>query len=192
MKSLLTLVLGGLFCAAVGAAEPAREDGQPEEGIVARYLLMDARGRAISDQDFRGRFQLISFGYTFCPDICPTTLAEMSLVLEKLGKDAERIQPIFVTVDPERDTPEVLKRYTAFFDKRILGLSGSPELVRRVADHFKVRYQKHREPGAPADQYTVDHSAGIYLLGPDGRFLTKFAYAMPPAEIVQRLKAWME
>lgn len=186
---LLALLLGPVAWA---GEQSSRDDSQPEAGVVARYLLMDARGRAVSDQDFRGRFQLIAFGYTFCPDVCPTTLAEMALVLEKLGKRAERVQPIFVTVDPERDTPEVLKRYTGFFDKRILGLTGSPELVRRVADHFKVRYEKHREPGAPPDQYTVDHSAGIYLLGPDGRFLTKFAYAMPPAEIVTRLNALLD
>lgn len=175
-----------------GYAASSADEDEPEVGVVSRYLLMDTRGRAVSDQDFRGRFQLLAFGYTFCPDICPTTLAEMSLVLEKLGKRASRVQPIFVTVDPERDTPEVLKRYTAFFDERILGLTGSPELVRRVADHFKVRYAKHREPGAPPEQYTVDHSAGMYLLGPDGRFLTKFAYAMPPAEIAERLAKLIE
>ncbi len=191
-KLLAALLLALLLGRAAWAGDAPQDDGQPETGVVTRYLLMDVRGRAVSDQDFRGRFQLIAFGYTFCPDVCPTTLAEMALVLEKLGKRAERVQAIFVTVDPERDTPEVLKRYTGFFDKRILGLTGSPELVRRIADHFKVRYEKHREPGAPPDQYTVDHSAGIYLLGPDGRFLTKFAYAMPPAEIAAHLKALLD
>ena len=152
---------------------------------------MDTKGRAVSDQDFPGRFQLISFGYTFCPDICPTTLAEMSLIMDKLGKLGERLQPLFVTVDPERDTPEVLRRYTDFFHPRIIGLTGSPELVRRVADHFKVRYEKHLEPGAEAGKYSVDHSAGMYLLGPDGRFITKFAYATPHQEITERIRALM-
>ncbi len=190
MKRLAGTILLGLFVNLADAAEKPTE--QPEEGVISRYLLMDTRGRAVSDQDFRGRYQLLAFGYTFCPDICPTTLAEMSLILEKLGKRAAQVQPIFVTVDPERDTPEVLKRYTAFFDNRIIGLTGSPELVRRVADHFRVRYEKHREPGAPPGEYSVDHSAGMYLLGPDGRFLTKFAYAMPPGEIAERLKGLME
>lgn len=183
-----------LLCAASAWAEvpsPVAEE-QPEIGIVSRYLLMDTKGRAVSDQDFRGSFQLITFGYTFCPDICPTTLAEMSLILEKLGSRAEQIQPLFVTVDPERDTPEVLRRYTAYFHPRIIGLTGSPELVRRVADHFKIRYEKHWEPGAKKDQYSVDHSAGMYLLGPDGSFLGKFAYATPSQEVADRIRALME
>lgn len=187
----LALMLIGAF-PAWAEAPPAGVEEQPESGIVARYLLMDQRGRAVTDQDFPGRFQLISFGYTFCPDICPTTLAEMALILGKLGKQAERLQPLFVTVDPERDTPEVLRRYTAFFHPRIIGLSGSPELVRRVADHFKVRYEKHWEPGAAKDKYSVDHSAGMYLLGPDGRFITKFAYASPPNEVAERIRRLME
>lgn len=193
-RLFLAILAAALLCAAPAWAEsPAPvEDEQPEIGIVSRYLLMDHRGRAVSDQDFRGSFQLIAFGYTFCPDICPTTLAEMSLIMEKLGTRAEQLQPLFVTVDPERDTPEVLSRYTAYFHPRIIGLTGSPELVRRVADHFKVRYEKHWEPGAEKNQYTVDHSAGMYLLGPDGGFLGKFAYATPPQEVADRIRALME
>jgi protein SCO1/2 len=188
---LLAAVLIGAFPAqAEGPVADAEE--QTETGIVSRYLLMDHRGRAVTDQDFPGFYQLISFGYTFCPDICPTTLAEMSLIMNKLGKQSERLQPLFVTVDPERDKPDVLRRYTAFFHPRIIGLSGSPELVRRVADHFKVRYEKHWEPGAAKDKYSVDHSAGMYLLGPDGRFLAKFAYATPPAEVAERIRRLME
>lgn len=190
----LAILAAALLCAAPAWAETPSPvaDEQPEIGIVSRYLLMDSKGRAISDQDFRGSFQLIAFGYTFCPDICPTTLAEMSLIMEKLGTRAEQLQPLFVTVDPERDTPEVLSRYTAYFHPRIIGLTGSPELVRRVADHFKVRYEKHWEPGAGKNQYTVDHSAGMYLLGPDGSFLGKFAYATPPQEVADRIRALME
>ena len=171
---------------------PAGDEEQAASGIVPRYLLMDNRGRAVTDQDFPGRFQLISFGYTFCPDICPTTLAEMALIMNKLGKQSARLQPLFVTVDPERDKPDVLRRYTAFFHPSIIGLSGSPELVRRVADNFKVRYEKHWEPGAAKDKYTVDHSAGMYLLGPDGRFLAKFAYATPTGEVAERIRRFME
>ena len=190
----LAILSAALLCTAPAWAETPSpvEDAQPEIGIVSRYLLMDSRGRAISDQDFRGSFQLIAFGYTFCPDICPTTLAEISLIMEKLGTRAEQLQPLFVTVDPERDTPEVLRRYTAYFHPRIIGLTGSPELVRRVADHFKVRYEKHWEPGAEKDKYSVDHSAGMYLLGPDGSFLRKFAYATPPQEVADRIRAMME
>lgn len=191
MKRLRLVALATILICAVPAWAEAPSpvaDEQPEIGIVSRYLLMDTKGRAVSDQDFPGRFQLISFGYTFCPDICPTTLAEMSLIMDKLGSLGERLQPLFVTVDPERDTPEVLRRYTDFFHPRIIGLTGSPELVRRVADHFKVRYEKHLEPGAEPGKYSVDHSAGMYLLGPDGRFITKFAYATPHQEITERIR----
>ena len=153
---------------------------------------MNDRGQAVTDQDFPGRFQLIFFGYTFCPDVCPTTLAKMSLILDKLGKKSRRMQALFVTLDPERDTPEVLRNYTAYFNARIMGLSGSPELVRRGADNFRVRYEKHWEPGAAKDKYSVDHSAGMYLLGPDDRFLAKFAYATPPEQIAQRILQWMD
>lgn len=195
MKRLLIAALvSALVCIAPAwADEPSSSgDEQQEARIIPRYLLMDYRGRAVTDQDFPGSFQLIAFGYTFCPDICPTTLAEMSLIMDKLGKQAERLQPLFVTVDPERDTPEILHRYTEFFSPRIIGLSGSPELVRRVADHFKVQYQKHWDPGAAPDKYSMDHSAGMYLLGPDGSFVTKFAYATPPQEIAERIQALMK
>lgn len=193
MKSLrAAMLLALLVCVLPLRAETEIEAEPPETGIVSRYLLMDTKGRAVTDQDFRGSFQLISFGYTFCPDICPTTLAEMSLIMNRLGKKSERLQPIFVTVDPARDTPEALSRYTAFFHPRIIGLTGTPELVRRAADNFKVRYEKHREPGGDPKRYSIDHSAGMYLLGPDGSFVTKFAYATSPAEVADRIAAIME
>jgi protein SCO1 len=154
-------------------------------GINPRYLLQDPNGRSITNEDFRGRFQLIAFGYTYCPDICPTTLVEMAAVLKQLGDQASRLQPIFITVDPERDTAKVLKTYTEFFDPRILGLTGSPALVRRAADNFRIRYAKVREPGS--ENYAVDHSAGMILLGPDGEFIKKFAFATPVADISAQL-----
>ena len=168
---------------AVPAKRSQPADGeQPDVGIIPRYLLMDTKGQAVSQQDFPGKFQLIAFRYTFCPDICPTTLAEMSLIMGKLGKKADRLQEIFITVDPERDTPEKLSQYTAFFHSHIIGLTGTPELVRHAADNFHVRYAKHLEPGAAPDAYSVDHSAGMYLLGPDGRYIGKLAYGTPPTE----------
>lgn len=160
--------------------------------IVTRYLLADHHGRTVTDQDFRGRFQLLTFGYTSCPDVCPTTLAEMAAVLKELGESAQRVQPLFVSVDPERDTPALLKDYTAMFDQRIVGLTGSPALVRGVADNFKVRYEKVAEPGAPAGRYTVDHATGMFLLGPDGRFLARFPYALPVPELARRLGDYLQ
>lgn len=185
MRRLFLVAVLALGLPLSGLAAEAGADDAP--GIVARYLLMDANGRAVSNEDFAGRFQLIAFGYTFCPDICPTTLAEMAVIMDRLGPAAERLQPIFITVDPERDSAALLRSYTTFFHPRIIGLTGSAALVRRAADHFKVRYEQVREPGQAAARYAVDHSAGMYLLDPAGRFVRKFAYATPPAEIAERL-----
>jgi protein SCO1/2 len=161
------------------------DDALPE--LLPRYLLQDPNGRAVSEADFRGRLQFITFGYTYCPDICPTTLAEMADVLKRLGDEAGRVQAIFISVDPARDSREVLRNYTAFFDSRILGLTGSPELVAAAAARFRVRYAKVSEPGAAPGQYAVDHSAGMFLLGPDGVFLQKFSWQTPTADIAARI-----
>ena len=192
MKQLLVGLLAALFALLSFAADTTVDEVNTYEtyesgDILARYLLMDANGRAVSNEDFPGYFQLIAFGYTFCPDICPTTLVEISVIMEQLEKKSERLQPLFITIDPERDTAAILRSYTAFFHPRIIGLSGAPALVRSAADHFKVRYEKVREPGMPAEQYAVDHSAGMFLLGPDGRYIRKFAYATPVTEITRRI-----
>lgn len=187
-----TILLAGVLAltaatAAFGGETPAA--AEPE--INSRYVLVNVKGRMIGNEDFPGRFQLISFGYTSCPDVCPTTLAAMTQILQDLGDKAPRLQPIFITVNPERDTKEALARYTAFFDPRIIGLTGPPELVRAAADHFKVTYRKYLEPGAAPNSYSVDHTAGMYLLGPDGMFIVKFAHIASPQEIAARIGEMM-
>ena len=183
-------LLAARLSALLPASAPPVEISGPDIGIMPRYLLQGPDGRSVMDSDFRGRFQLISFGYTYCPDICPTTLVEMAHILRLLGADAQRVQTIFISVDPERDTPMTLKTYTAFFDPRILGLTGSPDSVRKVADLFKVRYEKVKEPGA--SHYSVDHSAGMILLGPEGAFVTKFAYGASAEEIAGKIGLLLE
>lgn len=170
------------------AHQLAATPDMPEVGINPRYLLQAANGRAVMDGDFKDRFQLITFGYTFCPDICPTTLLEMAAVLKQLGDDAARVQALFISVDPERDTLVQLRNYTGFFDARILGATGSPELVRRAADNFKVRYEKVIDPKVNPAHYAVDHTAGMFLLAPGGQFLAKFPYGKPVDEVVARLR----
>ncbi|RKT44859.1 SCO family protein [Thiocapsa rosea] len=188
-------VVAALFLAAgsvsgsVLASDAPVDDARPPSG---RYLLMDANGRAVTDADFPGQFQLVAFGYTYCPDICPTTLVETAAILKQLGERAERVQPIFITVDPQRDTPEVLTTYTAYFHPRIIGLTGSPALVERAARNFNVRFEKVTEPGAPADRYHVDHSAGMYLLGPDGSYIRKFGYSTSAAAIAERIEMLLD
>lgn len=183
---LITLLIAGQALAQSNHSLELLREANPA-GINPRYLLQDPNGRSVTSEDFRGRYQLISFGYTYCPDICPTTLVEMAEILKQLGADAKHLQAIFISVDPERDTGKILKTYTEFFDPRILGLTASPALVRRTAENFKVRYAKVQEPGATSDRYAVDHSAGMILLGPDGNFIKKFAFAMPVSEITGQI-----
>ena len=161
------------------AASPHTTFDLEPRSINPRYLLIGPQGSAVSNEDFRGRFQLITFGYTFCPDICPTTLVDMAETLKLLGEDAQRVQAIFISVDPDRDTPQQLATYTDFFDKRIIGLTGSPALIQAAARNFKVRYEKVIKENQDPRNYAVDHSAGLYLLGPEGAFIKKFAYATP-------------
>lgn len=186
------LVLLGAGPALAQATDSLKLLNETNHGIIPRYLLQDPNGRSVTSEDFRGRFQLISFGYTYCPDICPTTLVEMAEILKQLGDSAVHVQAIFMSVDPERDTGKVLKTYTEFFDPRILGLTASPALVRRAADNFRIRYAKVREPGAAPDRYSVDHSAGMILLGPDGAFIKKFAFAMPVSEISEQIRNFIK
>ncbi len=189
----LALLLAAASPAFAQTAAGARHTAPAQDAapLMPRYLLMDVQGRAVTHEDFRGRFQLVSFGFVSCPDVCPTTLLEFKQVLELLGREAQRLQPIFITVDPERDTRAVLRDYTAAFDPRILGLTGSPELIRRAADSFRIQYEKVREPGAAPENYTMNHTAGMVLLDGQGRFVARFTYAMPAAEIVQRIRAAM-
>ena len=160
--------------------------------INPRYLLQDPNGRSVTSEEFYGRFQLIAFGYTYCPDICPTTLVEMAAVLKALGDKAERLQAIFITVDPERDTGKVMKTYTEFFDPRILGLTGPLALTRRAAENFKIRYAKVTESGSAPGNYAVDHSAGMILLSPEGEFIKKFAFATPIDQVSKEISDYID
>ncbi len=190
----VALLFATLLLAALPAlAQPAsaRHDAAPADAapLMPRYLLMDVQGRAVTQEDFRGRLQLVSFGFISCPDVCPTTLFEVKQILNDLGAQAARVQPIFITVDPARDTREVLREYTAAFDARIMGLTGSAELVRRAAESFRVQYEIVREPGAAPDNYTMSHTASLVLLDGRGRFLARFPYGMPASQIVERIRA---
>ncbi len=188
IRAACAALAAGALCLLASFPAGAADDAAD---VNPRYVLSDTKGRTVTNEDFRGRFQLITFGYTFCPDVCPTTLTAMAQILRGLGERAARLQPIFITVDPERDTAEALARYTAYFDKRIIGLTGSPELIRAAADHYKVTYRKHLEPGAKPDSYSIDHTAGMFLLGPDGMFAARFAHSATPQETAARIAAIM-
>ena len=127
--------------------------------------LNDHQGRARRLEDFRGKAVVLFFGFTHCPDVCPTTLADVAQALKQLGPDAERVQVLFVTVDPERDTREVLAKYVTAFDPRFLGMYGDAAATQRVAKEFKVYYEKRKT----GESYSVDHSGQTYVLDPQGR-----------------------
>jgi protein SCO1/2 len=128
---------------------------------------------------------MVYFGYTHCPDACPTALNDMALALDELGPKRAEVRPVFVTVDPERDTPSVLKDYVASFDAPILALTGTPQEVAQAAKAYRVYYAKHPEPGG---DYSMDHSSVIYVMDPQGRFTASFTHQSTPQEIAERLK----
>lgn len=167
-----------------GQPLPQEVVGIPEEG---HFLLTDTRGRLVSDADLHGGYHLLYFGYTFCPDICPTSLVVMSSALKMLGDKARHVEPWFVTVDPQRDTLEVLREYVAYFDKRLVGLTGPPAMIDRLAARLKVRYEKVVDDTRDPDLYLVDHSGSIYLVGPDGRYLTKFPHGVSTQQLYSGL-----
>jgi len=134
------------------------------------FTLENGSGQLVTDRNFRGKYMLVYFGYTFCPDVCPTTLSEVADAMDKLGAKADRLQPIFISVDPKRDTPDVVKQYAAAFGPRLIGLTGTPEQIAAVAKEYRVYYAEHRTGPGPND-YSMDHSSVLYLMGPDGKFV---------------------
>ena len=146
--------------------------GQPVSAIGGSFRLIDQDGRTVTDQDFNGRPFLVFFGFTHCPEICPTTLFEISEVLRKLGPDADRTHALFITVDPEQDSPKALKDYLSSFDPHLSGLTGDADAIAAVAKAYRAIYRK-----VPLDQggYTMDHTAIIYLMDKQGRFVAPFS-----------------
>jgi protein SCO1/2 len=155
------------------------------------FQLTDFNGQLRKLSDFRGKVVVVFFGYTHCPDVCPTTLAELAAAVKRLGPDGGKVQVLFVTADPERDTPEVLKSYVSAFDPTFLGLRGTPEETARVAKEFKVIIQKNA--GADANNYTVDHSSGTYIYDASGKLRLYVSYGQGAEvfalDIAQLLKA---
>jgi protein SCO1 len=158
--------------------------------IGGAFRLTNQSGHTVTDEDFRGKFMLISFGYGFCPDICPTALQTMGVAIDLLGPDGERIQPIFITIDPERDTVDFMADYVASFHPRLVGLTGSKADTDKTAALFRV-YHAKAEGGAP-DAYLMDHSAFIYLMDPDGAFLNIFQHATTPDELARDIRAHLK
>ena len=170
-------------------ASPTPEATAQGPVITSEFELVDQTGKAVRDEDFDGKWQLVFFGFTSCPDICPTTLSNVTAALEGLGPAVEKLQPLLITVDPERDTAPVLKEYLAAFDPRILGLTGTPEQVGAALRSFRVYASKR--PLEEGD-YTMDHSAFIYLMDPRGEYAAHFNPQEPVEGMVEKIRATVD
>lgn len=199
----LVAVLGGLALDASGrikareAAEKAAAEAAAARplgrGIIAGspaiggpFTLVDHDGRQVTHATFRGKYLLVFFGFTNCPDVCPLALDRFAQVMDTLGPDAERVQPLLVSVDPERDTPAVLKQYVTALHPRIIGLTGTPEQVKAAASAYKVYFAKAPQGGAGG--YTMDHSAFEYLMGPNGQNLYVFRSEAEPERLAELIR----
>jgi len=168
MRAFLGIALAALTLPGCSASGPSFKNADITGANYGRsFTLTDHTGRTRTLEDFRGKVVVMFFGYTYCPDVCPTTLAELKAVKEQLGEEGKSLQVLFVTVDPERDTPKVLANYVPAFDPSFLGLYGDAAATATVAKEFRVFYQK--VPGKTPGSYTVDHTAGSYVFDPQGR-----------------------
>ncbi len=165
------------------------------------FSLVDHNGRTVTDEDFAGKYLLVFFGFTNCPDVCPTTLGDISVALDMLGPDADALQPLFISLDPERDTPDQMAEYVAAFDSRIIGLTGSAEQIAAVAGEYRIFYEKtntndyfetdptrltRTEP--EGDEYLISHQGQTYLMSPDNDYLTHFSFGFSPEEMVSTVR----
>ncbi len=185
---LVVAVMGSVLGVIYGMVSP----GHSTISIGGPFELVDSAGHSVTNRSWPGKFLLVYFGYTYCPDVCPTTLTTLTGALAKLGSRADDVQPLFITVDPKRDTPAVLAGYTAAFSPKLVGLTGSPEQIAQVAREYRVYYAEHRTGPGP-DDYLMDHSSIIYIISPDGRFLSVLPADQPvdsmAAQILEHISA---
>jgi protein SCO1/2 len=194
MPRLLLSVASAMLIALAAADAAAAQ--QPDPDRAARYMedlmwghsriggpfeLIDQTGKKRSDAEFRGKLLIVYFGYTTCPDICPTDLMEIGKVMDKLGTSGNDVQPLFISLDPDRDTTEVLAPYVAQFHPRLIGLTGTPEQIRAVADSYKAYYAKYLPDDGAV--YLIDHTGFVYLMGRAGEYLGFF----PPGTTADRM-----
>jgi protein SCO1/2 len=164
----------------------------PTAGLTAiggPFTLTDQNGRAVSDQDFRGKLMLVYFGYTFCPDACPTALLQMGQALDRLGPAGEAVQPVFITIDPARDTQAQLHTYASNFHPRLVALTGTPQQIAQAAKAYRVYYAKAADSGTT--EYLMDHTSIIYLMSRDGRYLTHFTHQSTPDQMAAAIRKYL-
>jgi protein SCO1 len=181
----LVVVLAGVLAASTYLS---KHSAAPIGTIGGAFHLQDQSGKPVSDQELKGRPHLVFFGYTHCPDVCPTTLFEISEVMKALGKDADRAGALFITVDPERDTPAVMADYLSNFDPHLRGLTGDPAAVAEALKAYRVYAKK--VPLKDGD-YTMDHTAVVYLIDKDGRFVAPFNLKQTPEAAAAQLRGYL-
>jgi len=181
--ALLLAPAAVLLAGGAGAAWIALRP-EPAIPIGGPFKLVDGSGKTVTDQDFRGKWMLVYFGYTHCPEACPTALQDMANALDAIGAKKQDVAILFITIDPERDTPAVMKDYVSAFEAPITVLSGSPEAIAQAAREYRVYYAKHKTE----DGYDMDHTSIIYVMDPRGRFVTNFTSESSPDAIAAKLR----
>jgi len=199
-RLLTVIVVGFLIGAMAGAAALVLTKAPASPGVTVSgkaliggpFTLVDQNGKTVTDRDFRGRYMLVFFGFTHCPDICPAELQVMSAALDALGPKADKVAPIFITLDPERDTPELMGAYVGNFGPSFVGLTGSLEAIAEAAKAYRVTFSKFEYKGQDGNYgYSIDHSALAYLMGPDGEFITHFNYGTPASKMTETLRRYL-
>lgn len=168
----LPILLGVLFGSALIIGEPFAHAASAVT-IGGPFTLSTPDGTMVTDQTYRGKWLLVYFGYTFCPNSCPTMLLDIATALRELGPDAAKVQALFITIDPQRDTPQVMQQYTQSFDSRILGLVGTPQQIASAAQKYGAYYVRH-STGPGVNDYVMDHSTYLYIMDPKGKFVSAF------------------
>jgi protein SCO1 len=190
-RHAMLLAPAGVLALGLGAAATYMHLRGGTEGVASiggPFTLVDGDGRTVTDRAFRGKWMLVYFGYTHCPDACPTALQDMANALDLLGDKRQDVAILFITIDPERDTQKVMKDYVAAFEAPIAALTGTPEQIAAAARAYRVYYRKHPEADGG---YSMDHSSIIYVMDKQGRFAANFTHETPPETIATRLKALM-
>lgn len=194
LRNLRIALWLAVLIAAVGAGAlwMSRPEAGPATSVTGSFrptfALADAEGRVRTSEEFAGKHLLVFFGFTNCPDVCPTTLSEVAQVMDDLGDDADRVQPLFISIDPDRDRRLGLREFTQAFHPSILPLAGDAAATAAAADNFKIFFEREPDAAAP-EGYSMSHSPALYLVGPDGEWLRQITYGTPASEILADLKA---
>jgi cytochrome oxidase Cu insertion factor (SCO1/SenC/PrrC family) len=185
---VFAFAFGSLAAIVMRPGAPAMQSAKALIG--GPFTLTNQDGQRMTEQDFRGKYMLVAFGYTSCPDICPAELQAMANAMDQLGAKADQVNPVFVTIDPERDTVAQIANYVKNFHKRFIGLTGTPEEIKQAARAYRVYYAR-AEAANSALGYLMDHSAFIYLMNPQGEYVTHFSSATPSEKIASTIEKAM-